>query len=411
VASGTGTRAFVSPVSACRVICRLLELGYRAGRHSRVSAVLLEHYPQLVDRMRRNQPRTAGQGMSVSCSSGGLSVRMSQITSLYVYKVVAQASPGVETADLVRLLGLDPHGSVDPTSTVPSAAYYDFFAAVADRDPEGLALPLRIGAAMNCNEYGAFGLAWKSAPTLRGSFARSERYGHVLGSAETYAVEETRDGLFFSLDKAGDGRMGMLLSNEASLSAVDAISREVSTGAFVPLAVHFRHSPRGDVSIYEDHFRCPVRFESGRDALLVSRDSLDAPNRLGDETIAGFFDQHLEQLLATRSPDSSIELRVRRAVANALSEGVPSVSSIASELAMSARTLQRRLSDEGHSFQGVVDTARKNLAARLLHETDYSLADVAFLTGFAEQSAFSRAFKRWAGQTPRSYRLSARPSP
>ena len=336
---------------------------------------------------------------------------MSQLTALYVYKVAGQASPGVDTADLVKRLGLDPEGPIDPTRMVSSAEYYDFFAALADRDPNGLALPLRIGAAMRSDEYGAFGLAWKSAPTLRGSYARSERYGHVLGAAETYSLESTADGLFFNLEKAGDGRAGMLLSNEASLSAVDTISREVSTRAFVPLAVHFKHAPRGDSSVYEAHFGCPVHFESGRDALLVSEESIDAPNKLGDETIVGFFDRHLEQQLASLTQDCHLELRVRRAVAHVLSEGVPTVSSIASELAMSARTLQRRLSEQGHSFQSVVDRARKELAQRLLAETAYSLAEVAFLTGFAEQSGFTRAFKRWAGQTPRSYRLGARTTP
>ncbi|MEM9057397.1 MAG: AraC family transcriptional regulator ligand-binding domain-containing protein, partial [Pseudomonadota bacterium] len=273
---------------------------------------------------------------------------------------------------------------------------------------DGLALPLRIGAAMRSNEYGAFGLAWKSAPKLRGSYTRSARYGHVLGSAETYSIEQTHDGVFFNLDKAGDGRMGMRLSNEASLSAVDTISREVSTADFRALAVHFKHAPRGDVSVYETHFGCPVHFEAGRDALLVSEQSLDAPNKLGDKTIAGFFDRHLEQQLASRVQDDSLELRVRRAVANALSEGVPTLSSVASGLSMSGRTLQRKLSADGHSFQSVVDRARKDLAQRLLRETDYGLAEVAFLTGFSEQSGFTRAFRRWAGQTPRSYRLGAR---
>jgi len=112
----------------------------------------------------------------------------------------------------------------------------------------------------------------------------------------------------------------------------------------------------------------------------------------------------------SRSPEYATELQqqVRRAVANVLSEGVPKLSRIASELKMGARTLQRRLSEQGYSFQTIVDMAQKDLAQRLLRETDYSLAEVAFLTGFAEQSGFTRAFKRWAGQTPRSYRLRAR---
>ncbi|MCI5046242.1 MAG: AraC family transcriptional regulator [Aquisalinus sp.] len=332
---------------------------------------------------------------------------MSQITSLYVYKVVGQASRGVETRDLVEALGLSPEGPIDPAQMVSSSDYYDFFEALADRDPEGLLLPLRVGAAMRSDEYGAFGLAWKSAPNLRGSYVRSERYGHVLGSAETYSLEETADGLFFTLEKAGDGRPGMLLSNEASMSAVVTISKEVCAESFLPRAVLFRHAPRGDTSVYDSHFGCPVHFEAGRDALLVSADSIDAPNKLGDETIAKFFDRHLEQELASLTAEHGLEQRVRRAVANVLSEGVPTLSFIASEMGVGTRTLQRRLSAQGYSFQNLVDMARKDLAQRLLRETDYSLAEVAFLTGFAEQSGFTRAFRRWAGQTPRSYRLGA----
>jgi AraC-like DNA-binding protein len=332
---------------------------------------------------------------------------MSQITSLYVHKIVSQAGPGVATADLLESLGITSGAAVDPKQMVSSAKFYDFFASLVGRDPDGLSLPLRIGASMKSDDYGAFGLAWKTAPCLRGSYTRSERYGRVLGGAETYTLEHTDDGCLFNLEKAGDGRLGMLLSNEASLSAVDVISREVTTASFAPLAVYFKHAARGDASVYETHFGCPVRFESGRDALLVSEDHLDAPNRLGDETVVSFFDRHLEQELAARAIDDGLEHRVRRAVASVLSEGVPTLSAIASELGLGSRTLQRRLSDSGLSFQGVVDMARRELAQRLLRETDYSLAEIAFLTGFSEQSGFTRAFRRWAGQTPRSYRLAS----
>ncbi|WP_394693060.1 AraC family transcriptional regulator [Hyphobacterium sp.] len=330
---------------------------------------------------------------------------MTKITSLYVYKVISQASPGVETRDLLEDLGLDPDGAINPAHLIASADYYDFFETLADRDPEGLGLPWRIGASMRTEEYGAFGLAWKSAPSLRDSFWRSERYGRVLGSAETYHLEESGGKLFFCLEKAGDGRAGMLLSNEASMAAVDVICREVTTADFQPLSVHFKHSPRGPVAAYEAHFGCPVHFDSGRDALQVSAAQVDAPNRVGDETIARFFDQHLEEQLASLSADDALEPQVRRAVTEELSDGVPTLSRIASKLGLGTRTLQRRLSEQGHSFQSVVDMARKELARRLLRETSYSLAEVAFLTGFSEQSAFTRAFKRWAGETPRSYRL------
>lgn len=330
---------------------------------------------------------------------------MSEITSLYVYKVIAQASDGVETRDLVAGLGLDPDGSIDPAQMVPSDAYYRFFATLAERDPTGLELALRIGASMRSDEYGAFGLAWKSAPDLQGSYTRSERYGQVLGSAEKYTLEKTSEGALFNLDKAGDGSLGMCLSNEASLSAVVKISQEVSSEPFMPLAIFFKHPARGEVSVFEEHFGCPVHFNSGRDALLVNAAALLVPNKLGDPMIAQFFDRHLEQELAAYENDDDLGRKVRRAVSQALSAGVPSLSEIAAVLGLGARTLQRRLAEKQYSFQGLVDQARRDLAQQLLKETDYSLAEVAFLTGFSEQSAFTRAFKRWSGQTPRSYRL------
>ncbi|MEL6876365.1 MAG: helix-turn-helix transcriptional regulator, partial [Pseudomonadota bacterium] len=109
--------------------------------------------------------------------------------------------------------------------------------------------------------------------------------------------------------------------------------------------------------------------------------------------------------LAARADENNLEKRVRMSIAQLLSEGVPALSLVASKLGMSARTLQRRLSGKGQSYQNLVDLARQELAQQLLRDTDYSLAEIAFLTGFAEQSGFTRAFKRWAGQTPRSYRL------
>ncbi len=330
---------------------------------------------------------------------------MNQITSLYVHKVLSHVGEGVETRDLLESMGVPADGTIDPKLMVAADQYYDFFAALAQRDPDGLTLPLRVGAAMKCDEYGAFGLAWKSAPDLRGSFIRSQRYGHVLGAAETYSLEESDKGWFFSLDKTGDGRLGMLLSNEASMSAVMTICQEVATEPFQQIGVYFKHAAHGDPAVYAEHFKCPVHFETGRDALLIAEESLSVPNRLGDETIAQFFDQHLEQELARLADTGSLQKRVRLAVAKMLSEGVPTLTLVASSLGMSARTLQRRLSDQEQSFQNLVDQARRELAQQLLSETDYSLAEVAFLTGFAEQSGFTRAFKRWSGKTPRSYRI------
>jgi AraC-like DNA-binding protein len=100
--------------------------------------------------------------------------------------------------------------------------------------------------------------------------------------------------------------------------------------------------------------------------------------------------------------------QVRRVLANELVHGTPSIEQVAKRLGMSERTLQRRLHDEGATLQQVLDQLRRDLAAQYLDESQLGLREIAFLLGFAEQSGFQRAFVRWFGQTPRTYRMRQR---
>ena len=334
---------------------------------------------------------------------------MGQITSLFVHKVIRQADDSLDKRAFLQSVGVDADAPVDPKVMVDDADYYDFFERLVRADPQGLDLPLRVGATMRCEDYGAFGLAWKSAPTLRDSCERAERYARVLTSVATYEVRETDEGVYMRLHREGDReRLGLRLSNEATIASIAAISQEVSTSTFEPLSIYFRHEAPGSSDAHKRHFGCPVHFGADTDALLVAAETMLAPNRVGDPSIVQFFDTHLERELSEFDDDASLERRVRVRVSQSLSAGVPTVSDIARHLGMSARTLQRRLSDRGYSFQTLVDESRRELAERLLRHTDYPLAQIAFLTGFSEQSAFNRAFRRWAGQTPRSFRVHAR---
>jgi AraC-like DNA-binding protein len=329
---------------------------------------------------------------------------MGQITSLFVRKVIDIADDNVDKDNLLRFVGIDPERPVDPSIMVSDTQYYAFLERLAGLDADGTTIPLRAGASMRTDDYGAFGLAWKTASTLRGSYQRAERYARVLTSVSTYEVEETDEGAYMHLHRSGDRHRGMRLSNEATIASIFSISREVTTTDVTPLKVCFKHPAPASITAHEDYFGCPVDFGSDRDALLLSSLTLDAPNRLGDKSISRFFDTHLEAEVSKYSDDTSLERRVQEEISRALSEGVPMISELAERLSMSARTLQRRLSDEGCSYQSLVVESRRQLAERLLQHTDYALADVAFMTGFSEQSAFTRAFKRWSGQTPRAFR-------
>jgi AraC-like DNA-binding protein len=332
-----------------------------------------------------------------------------QITTLFVHKVVGVAARGSADRDkrrqLLQSVGVDPDAPVNPKLMIPDTDYYALCERVARESDLGVALALEVGGSMRSDDYGAFGLAWKSAVDLRGSYLRAVRYWRVLTSVSAYEIRQEAGRSYMMLHREGARRLGMRLSNEQSVVAVTQISREVSTEPFVPVAVYFKHPSPANTEAHEAFFGCPVHFGADRDALEISEEALSTRNRLGDATISKFFDAHLEKELAELADEDGLDKRVRIQVSQSLSEGVPSLVEVATRLGMSARTLQRRLSDQGWSFQVLVDEARRQLAERLLRDTDYALNEIAFLSGFSEQSAFNRAFKRWQGTTPRSYRL------
>lgn len=336
---------------------------------------------------------------------------MGQITSLFVRKVIHEVDNSVDKDTLLRSVGIEPDSPIDPLCMVSDTEYYAFLERVAAVDKTATTLPLRVGAAMRCDDYGAFGLAWKAATTLRGSFERAERYGRMLTSVALYEVEMADEGAYMHLHRDGERSLGMRLSNEATIASIASISQQVATKAFQPLSVYFKHPAPESITGHEAYFGCPVYFDSDRDALRVSLETLNTPNKLGDASISDFFDTHLEAELSKFEDDSSLDKRVRIQISQSLSEGVPTISDVASHFGLSGRTLQRRLADRGYSYQTLVDESRRQLAKRLLRQTDYSLVEVAFMTGFSEQSAFTRAFKRWAGQTPRSFRIDSQLKP
>ena len=151
---------------------------------------------------------------------------MGQITSLFAHKVIAQADDGLDKRAFLEAIGIDPDAPIDPAVMVTDTDYYAFFAGLARADPNGLELPLKVGATMRCEDYGAFGLAWKSAPNLRGSCERAARYARVLTSIASYEAREADEGVYMQLHRGGDRtELGLRLSNEATIASIAAISR------------------------------------------------------------------------------------------------------------------------------------------------------------------------------------------
>ncbi|WOI32816.1 AraC family transcriptional regulator [Tritonibacter scottomollicae] len=328
---------------------------------------------------------------------------MGYVTSLFAHKIVAAAGDGIDAAKMLSLVEIDVNCPWNPKQMIPAERYYDLLERIAEQI-DVTDLPVRTGASMRLDEYGALGLAFKAATTLGASYARVERYARLWTSVAEYELRPTTEGTLFILHRAGERRLGMRLSNEATLASAVSIARQVCPEPLAPLEVLVQHPAPHSITAHEQWFGCPVRFDTDLDAILYSEETLARPNILGDEGISKYLTPHLDAELSEVTREPTLVVQAKASIAQSLSEGAPKMPEIARSLGLSARSFHRRLSDHGMTFQILTEQTRRDLAEGLLQDECRSLAEIAFLTGFSEQSAFSRAFKRWVGKTPASYR-------
>ncbi len=182
--------------------------------------------------------------------------------------------------------------------------------------------------------------------------------------------------------------------------------RRFTTLDIDPVRVDFMHPEPDHADEYKRIFRCPVRFGQRGNSLVLDREWLDAPIRHRSAHLYTALLEHAESLLGTLPGGRMFRDRVQRLLLRNLHHGEVDVEWVSKQLNMGRHTLYRRLRDEGVSFQELLEETRRDLALQYLANSAYSVSEVAFLLGFAEASAFSRAFRRWSGMSPAQYRSS-----
>jgi AraC-like DNA-binding protein len=190
---------------------------------------------------------------------------------------------------------------------------------------------------------------------------------------------------------------------EFDLLTILTFCRWVSGRPIAPLAVTLVWPPPADLEPFMAAYQCPLCFEAAFNGLIFTPADLDAPLPAFNPLVAGLHHGLVQQRLAAFD-GASLSVRIREEIARRISEGEPRRERIAQSLNMSDRTMQRRLRDENSSFEKLLDSTRCDLAQHYLAHPNLSLAEVAYLLGFADQSAFFRACKRWFDASPRQFR-------
>jgi AraC-like DNA-binding protein len=312
---------------------------------------------------------------------------------------------GVDPAPLFRSAGVDPATLGVPGKRVSTRTALRLQRIVDEAigDP---ALGLDVASQMQGTALHALGYAWLASATLGEAFRRFARYARVVSELWSLDIEESPTGARVSfVFPVGELRRPDWTHDWLAAGAV-RLSRLIAGDAFAPLEVALPRERPADAAPFEQWFRAPIGWRAPQASVVCGNEDFSRELPTGNPEVAAATERLALEYLA-RLDRSDTVTQVRRRIRDRLPSGVPSHEEVARALALSPRTLTRRLEEAGTSFTAIVDETRRALAEQYLARTEFSVAEVAYLVGFAEASSFNRAFRRWTGRAPGEARAKA----
>lgn len=329
------------------------------------------------------------------------------LTALVLGNLEAARAFGFDAEALSRAAGLDDKLLGDPDGRVPEERYLLLWEAIC-REPRALEFGLWLGLGVRVAAIGVVGYVMQHAPDIRAALYCLERFNGLLGDGVGPQVHEAAGRLILSRTEPPRVARLEALCIAAPLGTVTLIRDLTGLGPNEPVAVeaHFQHPslPRAELERLQAALACPLKFDSSDTRVVLSERVTKLPLLAQNRDLFAYLDRHALVLQEKLARTPSLTSRVRELLIERLRDGEPDQPSIARALALSERTLQRRLQEENSSFAALVDEVRADLAREYLADPKLAIFEIAFLLGYSEPSAFNRAFRRWAGQSPSEFR-------
>jgi AraC-like DNA-binding protein len=309
---------------------------------------------------------------------------------------------GADSASLLRACEIDPALLLDPEERIPQDRFERVWTAAREvtGDP---CIGLHAGVQVHPHAVNLFGYLMLSSATIGEGLGRVARFQGVLTDVSWIATQDVGSCMRVRVGLLRAGAETRAIHAEYVAALVPQMLSWVSESKIAPIEASFTHEARGPLPEYQRILDCPVKFAAARNELLLSTEAMKRPSVHADEQVAKLHDDFARELLG-QAHGSSLAARVRRTLAAQLESGSSDLSTVARKLAMSPRSLQRRLADERTTFRALQDGLRRDVARHHLEQPHVSIAEVAYLAGFSEASAFTRAVRRWFGRSPAQFR-------
>jgi AraC-like DNA-binding protein len=311
---------------------------------------------------------------------------------------------GARQSILRRALGIDLSSLEDADARVPTDAVVRMLALAANyaHDPW-----IGLHAGERAEPRGPLFYLILASPRLFEGLRRAERFGDLAIDGLRIGVETEGVRTRVIFDATDDAFPKSRHAMEYLLMTSVSGLRHAFGAGFRLDEVHFRHHRGHDVEEARRAFDCAVEFDRRDDRLVFARELLGTISRFGNRAIAAEIEKFAVALQARTSPSATMTERVEQAIRGRLARDLPTAcGAIARSLGVGSRTLQRRLAEERTGFRAEHDRVLCEVAQAALANPALKLEWVARSVGFADVAAFSKAFRRWKGKSPTSYRRS-----
>ena len=308
----------------------------------------------------------------------------------------------VDINAFLRSLGIEPETVRSPDAYLPIETYLRIQDAAAEyvHDPY---FGLHMGEFAQPGSWSILGYLMMNCKTLGEAFEKTGRYQRIIGNLITVRAEP------------GPGKVRLVYFTpphapqmsrhcfEATFSSSVHLARTLSGLPINPLEVTFIYPEPESRAEYERIFHCPVRFGQQDNSMTLDPGLGSLPVRMANPALLAHFEQYARDFIAQMERGDSTTHAVTRIILAQLDDPSLSIKKVAREMAVSVRTLQKRLEAEGVVFSDLLRDIRRRLAEQYLRE-NYSVEQITYLLGFSEPSVFRKSFKKWLGVTPGEYR-------
>lgn len=282
----------------------------------------------------------------------------------------------------------------DPYAVVPVSRYLAIFEQAAEFVGDAT-FGAQLGTTMKPGDIGPMGMLFSMAPTIRRAFERLSRFVNALQGATQSSLGEQDDALVWSYAITDRTLWPRRQDSEFTLATTCHLVRQCFASAWRPKEVHFEHGEPLDAKVLKRLFQAPLLFGQSANRIVLEKADADRVHRQEDAALVAILERHIADLVGDAGEAATVGDQVTALIGMTLGYRPITLAMLASELGMTARTLQRRLSDEGTSVRDLLRAYRISLAEEHGREVRGSRSRLASALGYADTTALWRARKNW----------------